>query len=101
MAIFHYPFNYLFIYTMDFGFIGAAWATSASQLFSPILMIIYLFGTKIGRERLPISTQFQMPVTTVIKSSIYSITGIHQYLKLAFPGIVIISEVGTFFYIIR
>ena len=92
IAILHYPFNLFYIYILDLGYIGAALATSTSQIVCPIMMISYMFCTKSGRRRLPLSTRLPTTLADSIIQSVSSIPGILQYLSLAFPGIVIISE---------
>ena len=94
----HVPFNILFVNILGYGFLGVAAATVLFQLLQPFIICIYLFGTcqgqervlkaigakAIGRTRLSFWKEFHCAIT--------SISGIKQYLSLALPGIVIISE---------
>ena len=94
----HIPFNLLFIYVVDWGYLGCAVATVCFQLVQPIFMIAYLFvfatgrervvksmgGHAIGRKGLSFWNEFMLAVS--------SLRGYLQYLGLALPGIVIISE---------
>lgn len=47
----HVPFNYLFIYAFGWGYLGCAVATVTFQLIQPALILIYLFGTRSGQDR--------------------------------------------------
>jgi multidrug resistance protein, MATE family len=92
----HILFNQLFIYTLDMGFLGAAMAIVASQVVKPLFMCMYLFGTKAGVARVMLhccgaSTRKNIPFWKEATLSM-SIPGILQYLSLALPGIVIVSE---------
>lgn len=92
VAVLHAPFNFLFINGLGWGYKGAAFATTTSQIVGPSLMIYYLLCTKSGRERLPPSTHSTIPIKDMAKEAIFQLSDIYQYLSLAFPGIVIISE---------
>ena len=89
----HVPLNYFFIYGLGWGYLGCATATVAFQIIQPVGMIIYLL-TKSGKHRL----WNQMGATDRHTASFWSTLrlavtkGIGQYLGLALPGIVIISE---------
>jgi multidrug resistance protein, MATE family len=94
----HIPFNIFFIYTLGWGFLGCAVATVICQLIQPILMIYYLFLTPAGKERVLANSYAQAVGRTSLsfwpeaKLAVTSWRGIVQYLGLALPGIVAISE---------
>ena len=88
----YWPLIYLFIYSLNCGFKGAAVATTASQLTSPSLMICYALGTKSGRAHLPSSKKYDGTTKEMIQYAIYSSSGIHQYLGLALSGLLVVSE---------
>jgi MATE family multidrug resistance protein len=92
----HIWFNQLFIDTLDMGFLGAAMAIVASQVIKPLFMCMYLFGTHGGAARVMRhccgdSTRTHIPFWKEASMSM-SIPGILQYLSLALPGIVAVSE---------
>mmetsp|Transcript_10991 Transcript_10991/g.24216 ORF Transcript_10991/g.24216 Transcript_10991/m.24216 type:complete len:486 (-) Transcript_10991:191-1648(-) len=96
-AVIHWPVNLCFIYGLDMGYIGAAYATVFSQIIQLLLFCIYIFGTQPGRDR--ISKVIGRAKTNKVSSSwkyatdaIFSCSGIIQYLQLALPGILMISE---------
>lgn len=96
--ILHVPFNILFIYSFGWGYLGAAIATVSFQVIQPILMIAYLFVTRRGVARILESTaatgigRTRLTFWNEAKLAIFCKTGIRQYLSLALPGIIIISE---------
>eukprot|EP00977_Amphora_coffeiformis_P014598 scaffold4097_cov166-Amphora_coffeaeformis.AAC.55 len=90
----HVPLNYFFIYGLGWGYLGSAIATVAYQALQPICLVIYLM-TRRGRMRL----WHQMGASRSISHAPFWPTlwlavskGIGQYLGLALPGIIIISE---------
>lgn len=94
----HIPFNILFIYILGWGFVGCAVATVMFQLVQPILIIYYLFLTHVGRKRVLMNSCAQAVGRTSLSfwpeatMAATSMKGILQYLGLALPGIVAISE---------
>jgi MATE family multidrug resistance protein len=94
----HVPLNYFFIYFLEWGYLGCAVATTCFNIIQPLFLISYLCvydhgrwrllessgGASIGRTHLTFWNEFWI--------SISSIRGYMQYLALALPGIVIISE---------
>ena len=118
----HVPFNYFFIHVVGMGYLGCAVATVIYQTIQPLLVMYYLFVYPKGKQRVLLVSLTGSATTTatttttdaagaaVPKSSnigddniqisfwkefiiaISSIQGVMQYLSLALPGIVIISE---------
>jgi MATE family multidrug resistance protein len=96
--IMHIPFNVFFIYMLQMGYLGVAVATVGFQIIQPGLILTYLFFTSTGRAR----TLRSMAAAAIgrkslsfwpeAKIAVSSARGIIQYLGLALPGIVIISE---------
>lgn len=95
----HVPLNYLFIYGLGWGYLGCAAATVAFQLLQPIGMIWYL-QTEPGQARLwhkmgagGGSQSFHCSHASTWSTVQLAVSkGIGQYLGLALPGIVSISE---------
>ena len=90
----HVPLNYFFIYVMDYGYLGSALATVAYQALQPIYLIIYLL-THRGKMRLwqqMGASQNRSRATFWSTLRLAVSKGIGQYLGLALPGIIIISE---------
>lgn len=96
----HIPFNILFIYWLDWGYLGAAAATIVFQAVQPALILFYLFATMAGRERVLKNTVAAAVGRTClssrmgaeIKLAITSISGLVEYVALAIPGVISISE---------
>ena len=94
----HVPFNILFVHVLGFGYLGVAMATVMFQVLQPIIMCGYLFGTARGRARVLEATGAKAVGRTHLTfwpeayAAVTSIAGIKQYLSLALPGVVIISE---------
>ena len=94
----HLPFNWFFIHGLNMGYLGCGVATVCFQLVQAIYIGGYLFGTSKGRARLLESTggtaigRTRLSFWLELKIAISSIRGILNYLSLALPGIVIISE---------
>eukprot|EP01083_Nonionella_stella_P253786 872995_1 len=94
----HVPFNILFVDILGLGYHGVALATVMFQLLQPVIILFYLFGTSKGRERTlegigarSIGRE-SLSFWPELYAAIGSIVGIKQYLALALPGIVMISE---------
>ena len=95
--VFHVPLNIFFIHTLDLGYLGAAIATSLSQTIQPLATFLYLYSTSNGKQRMYKQTgddtlTSPTPFLTDIENAILSYEGVSQYLSLAVPGIIIISE---------
>ena len=96
--ILHIPFNLLFIYGLGWGYLGVAVATVMFQLIQPILMFFYLFGTRQGVIRVLENTiagavgRTKLSFWKEAKLAVFCESGIRQYLGLALPGIIVISE---------
>jgi len=94
----HIPFNILFIQVLGFQYLGVAMATVMFQLIQPALICSYLFLTHHGRTRLLKQTGASLMgrsrITFKVEASeaIFSLAGIKQYLSLALPGVIVISE---------
>lgn len=96
--VFHIPFNVLFCYGLGLGYLGCAFATIMFQTVQCLYIVSYLFfypegrkrvlestgGTAIGRTKLTLGKEFKIAGG--------SIRAFGNYLKLAIPGIVIVSE---------
>jgi multidrug resistance protein, MATE family len=97
-AMLHLPMNLLFIHVLKWGYLGVGAATAVSQTIQPLYIVLYIFLTKHGRKRvlehiLPSSmNRNHLMDRREIRMAILSLSGILQYLSLAIPGIVIISE---------
>lgn len=96
--ILHIPFNWFFIDVLNWGYLGCAVATVCFQVIQPLFLLAYLFGSAHGRKRVLECTGGQAIGRTRLSFwneffiAIFSIRGYIQYLALALPGIVIISE---------
>ena len=94
----HIPFNILFVRILGYGYEGVAMAAVMFQLLQPVGICTYLFGTRHGRNRMLENTgakgigRTHLSVRREIKTALSSMAGILQYIKLALPGIVIITE---------
>jgi MATE family multidrug resistance protein len=94
----HVPVNIFFIHTLKWGYLGAAAATVTFQIIQPFLMLTYLFLTQAGRARtLRCMAAGAIGRTSLsfwveAKIAVSHARGIIQYLGLALPGIITISE---------
>ena len=92
----HIPFNLLFIHVFHMGYLGVAMATVAFQFIQPLGMCLYIFGTRAGCARVLVHTHGCSRRTTLPfwreATHALEMAGVCQYLSLALPGIVIISE---------
>lgn len=97
-ALLHVPFNLFFIHVVGLGWLGVGVATSAFQVIQPILMFLYLKGTSHGRLRLLEQVGAEGVGRTHLsfwceaRAAISNFEGIVEYLTLALPGLVAISE---------
>jgi len=96
---FHVPFNILFVHKLGFGISGVAMATVTFQLIQPFCMFIYIFHTSHGIRRVLLGTgATNVGITNLgthselLYAATSSLSGILQYLALALPGMVAISE---------
>lgn len=118
----HVPFNWFFINYLGLGYLGCAIATVCFQMIQvrslphglirckksslmvsllypqPIFIVGYLFGSKHGRQRVLESSgglsigRSRLSWKRELLLAISSLKGFYQYMSLAVPGIVIISE---------
>ena len=97
-AVVHIPFNALFIHVIGWGYLGVGAATVATQVVQLTYSIGYLFLTSDGTRRVLDRTMVSANGRTRLSFwneamvAVNSMSGILQYLGLALPGIVIISE---------
>jgi len=97
-ALLHVPFNLFFIHVVGLGWLGVGVATTMFQLIQPIVMFAYLKATPHRRARLLEHVGAKAIGRTYLSfwreahAAVSSFNGICQYLKLALPGIVAISE---------
>ena len=97
VAALHVPANVLFIHRLGYGYLGAAYATSFSQLLGPLLLYCYVFWTPAGRARvvaamnLPPSSP-PLSLFSGFFAAVLSPRGLCQYLSLALPSLLNISE---------
>jgi MATE family multidrug resistance protein len=96
--ILHIPMNILFIHVVGLGWLGVAVATTMFQVIQPIAMFAYLKGTQHGRQQLLQHIgaagigRRSLSFWCEAKAAISSIRGICQYISLAIPGVLTISE---------
>jgi MATE family multidrug resistance protein len=94
----HIPFNMLFIHVFGWGYLGVAVATVTFQLIQPVLILLYLFETRQGTARVLDNVMADVVGRTRLsfwkeaKLAVFCKRGIFQYLGLALPGIIVISE---------
>lgn len=92
----HVPLNFLFVYGLNWGYLGCAAATVCCQGLQPIFIVCYLCSAR-GKARLwdqmGASPSSGSPPSTLGPTLRLAVSkGLGQYLSLALPGIVIISE---------
>lgn len=90
----HIPINHIFMFTWGGGFVGNAWATVVNQVLQTIMMLGYILFTN-GHDR--VMEQIGASPVGRTGSSWHEVhvawsTGKIQYLKLAVPAIISISE---------
>jgi MATE family multidrug resistance protein len=94
----HVPINIFFIYTLQWGYLGCAAATTTFQLIQPSLILGYLFFTKSGRARTlrcmgaGAIGRTKLSCLAEARIAVSHLGGVMQYLGLALPGIIAISE---------
>mmetsp|Transcript_28234 Transcript_28234/g.60160 ORF Transcript_28234/g.60160 Transcript_28234/m.60160 type:complete len:597 (-) Transcript_28234:19-1809(-) len=97
-GLLHVPFNLFFIHTVGLGWLGVGVATTMFQVIQPIAMFSYIKGTAHGRSQLLQHSgakgigRSSLSFWCEAKVAISSFSGILQYLTLALPGILAISE---------
>ena len=94
----HIPFNLFFVYTLGMGYLGCAVATVLFQIVQPLIIVVYIYILPSGRRH----TLNQLAAVAVGRNTLSvwkeakiaatSLSGIVQYLGLAVPGIIIVSE---------
>ena len=96
--IMHIPFNILFIHGFGWGYLGVAVATVMFQLIQPLAMLFYLFQTRQGTARVLENViadavgRSRLSFWNEAKLAVFCQSGLRQYLALALPGIIVISE---------
>lgn len=93
----HIPSNIFFVDILGWEYLGVAAATVAFQLLQPFIICIFVFGTDHGRKCVLWATGAEAIGRTHLSfrnelREALNFMGIKQYLSLALPGIVIISE---------
>ena len=92
-VLIHIPTNILLVRVFNLGYIGVGLATISFQIIQPLFVCLYLFSTekgkmkvmnKLGGEKLSFWKESYVAIS--------SLSGILQYLSLAVPGILVISE---------
>ncbi|GAX25058.1 multidrug resistance protein, MATE family [Fistulifera solaris] len=97
-ALFHIPLNVFFIHFMGWGYLGAAAATTTYELIQPTLLLSYTFGTSAGSKRVlhniaaSAVDRYELSFWQESIMAVSSWTGVKEYLGLAIPGLVSISE---------
>ena len=90
----HIPITYVSVHT--WGYLGCAVATSAFQFIQPLQLIVYHFFTQSGNRR-ALDSMGAVGVSrrsfwNEAKAAVFSLSGFLQYLGLAVPGLIAISE---------
>jgi MATE family multidrug resistance protein len=94
----HVPFNLFFIHVLGWGYLGVAYATVCFNCVQPLFTLTYLYGTSQGREQalkhMAASAigRYKLSFWLEARLAITSLQGQLQYLNLAIPGILIVSE---------
>eukprot|EP00563_Minutocellus_polymorphus_P011873 CAMPEP_0181061178 /NCGR_PEP_ID=MMETSP1070-20121207/22377_1 /TAXON_ID=265543 /ORGANISM="Minutocellus polymorphus, Strain NH13" /LENGTH=575 /DNA_ID=CAMNT_0023141105 /DNA_START=93 /DNA_END=1817 /DNA_ORIENTATION=+ len=97
-GLLHVPVNLFFIHVVGLGWLGVGVATSVFQVIQPIFMLLYLKGTSHGRLRLLEQVgakgvgRTHLSFWCEAKAAISSFSGLLEYLNLALPGVIAISE---------
>jgi multidrug resistance protein, MATE family len=96
--VLHIPFNWLFVYGLDFGYFGCGMATAAFQLVQVLYLLTYMLLYTHGQQRMLDATgghaigRTELSFWKEFRLALGSFQGFLQYLGLALPGVVIISE---------
>lgn len=94
----HVPFNWFFIYFLNLGYLGCGVATVCFNVIQPLFIITYICIYGHGRRRLLESSggiaigRTQMTFWKEFSMAMSSGRGYVQYLALALPGIISVSE---------
>jgi multidrug resistance protein, MATE family len=97
-VVLHIPTNYLLIHVCEFGYVGVAWGTVTFQVLQPCLLLCYIFvyppGTRRVLEHMGARAVGRSSLTLwpELYRAISSLAGLGQYLALAVPGMILISE---------
>ena len=87
----HVPFNIIFVRVLGLGYIGVALSTVLFQMIQPFIMVSYFFTNHGRRQLAAYSMKPKASYWHELREAMH-LKGISQYLRLAGPGIVIISE---------
>jgi MATE family multidrug resistance protein len=96
--ILHIPFNILFCNVLGYGYLGCAYATICFQTVQCLYIGTYLFVYHAGKERVLESTggsavgRTSLTLWKELGIAAGSLRGFCDYLCLAIPGIIVISE---------
>jgi len=97
-GLLHVPFNLFFIRICGWGWLGVGAATVMFQVVQPTMMFLYLFCTKRGHDRLLEQLgakgigRTELSFGAELYAAVSSPWGIYQYLELAIPGLLVVSE---------
>ena len=97
-VVLHIPFNVFFCYVLGMGYLGCAVATVMFQTVQCLYILSFCFGSSTGRRRVLESTggfavgRRSLTLLPELKIAGGSFRGFCDYLGLAIPGLVIISE---------
>mmetsp|Transcript_17267 Transcript_17267/g.38945 ORF Transcript_17267/g.38945 Transcript_17267/m.38945 type:complete len:504 (+) Transcript_17267:167-1678(+) len=95
IAVIHVPINLYFIYKLEMGYIGTAYATVCSQIIQLFILCTYTWGTRLGRDRIlrAMGVTYQSrSFWEDAKHALFSRSDALDYLQLALPGIILISQ---------
>ena len=98
-CLLHVPTNIFFVKVVPLGWKGVGVATSMFYLIQPIIIFLYINGTRHGKQQLlqhigavGIGRRRRTSFSSEATAAISSIRGICQYISLAIPGVLTISE---------
>ena len=89
---FHIPLNYILVYSFQLDYLGCAVATALFQVIQPLFIFGYFFlnsGRNLLKESLEVDS---ISVFPELRQAISTFEGLKEYLGLAIPGIILISE---------
>jgi len=95
VSLVHVLLNVLFIDKLELGYIGAAYATATTQILGPVLLYFYAFWTKRGRRAIAGRIGGDGKDVSLFKHFVGSMRdcgGLWQYVSLAAPSLISISE---------
>ena len=96
--ILHIPCNLLFLYVLDWGILGVAWAIVVNRWVQALYTLLAMFVFPHGRQRILTNLgaanvgRKSLSLWREAKLAVSSPSGILQYLGLAVPAIIVISE---------